>query len=115
MQQFFYFFIFFNRFFVVGYYATGFQIGIEITYPVSEEISSAIMLLSAHMSGFVISIVYGYAVKLFGDFYSNVGLTVLYLIPAICAALIPRDLKRQEAEKSMDKVNVKEEELKDLI
>ncbi|XP_065215553.1 uncharacterized MFS-type transporter C09D4.1-like isoform X2 [Planococcus citri] len=105
---------FFIGFFILSYYGTGFQMAIEVTFPVSEGISSAILFLSVQMHGCLITIVYGYAVKLFGDLPSNIGLTVLFSISAIFACLIPADLKRQSVEKSVHgKIHV--EETKDFI
>lgn len=103
-----------NRFFVLGYYATGFQMGIEVTYPVSEGISSAVMFLSVQLHGCLITVFYGYAVKRYGDLASNIGLTMLFVLSAIFAFLIPRNLKRQDVENSLPN-DVKGYEIKEFL
>lgn len=88
---------------------------IEVTFPVSEEVSSAILFLSVQFHSFIITVVYGYAIKKFGDLSSNVALIVLFSISILYAFLIPPDLKRQEVEKSSrDEIN-EEEVTTDLI
>ena len=87
---------------------------IEVTFPVSEGISSAILFLSVQLHGCLITILYGYAVKHFGDLPSNIGLTVLFSISAFFAMIIPANLKRQSVENSVHH-KIREEETKDFI
>lgn len=75
--------------------------GIEVTYPVSEGISSAIMFLSVQLQGCIITILYGYAIKWYGDLISNIVITVLFVLSSIFALLIPPNLKRQNVEKNV--------------
>ncbi|XP_065215555.1 uncharacterized MFS-type transporter C09D4.1-like [Planococcus citri] len=85
-------------FFVMGYYSVGMQIGIELTYPIHEEISTAISFLSTGVFAFVFTIVYGYTIKSYGDLASNIGISVLVVISCIITFCLPVDLKRQRAE-----------------
>lgn len=87
---------------------------IEVTFPVSEGISSAILFLSVQLHGCLITILYGYAVKKFGDLPSNIGLNVLFVISALFAILIPANLKRQNVEKSAHE-KIRGAETKDFI
>lgn len=84
--------------------------GIEVTYPVSEGISTAVMFFAGCLASFVLTVVYGYTVKTYGDFASNIGIMVLYVITIVITISIPADMKRQEAENSGN-----EKEMKDLI
>lgn len=82
----------------MGNYTTGIQLGIELTYPISEQISIAITLLSGQAFAFVLTILFGLAIKSYGDLYSNAGIVVLHIIAAITALFVPSHLERQKAE-----------------
>lgn len=94
----------------MGYNATGFQMGIEVTYPISEGISTAVAFFASCFFSFTFTIVYGYTIKEFGDLISNIGLIMVYIVTVVLTILIPTDLKRQEAENTGN-----EKEMKDLI
>lgn len=87
--------------------------GIEITYPVSEGISSAVMFLSVQTHGVIVTSAYGYLVKAYGDLISNCALTLLFLLSAIFAILMPKTLRRQAVEKTTS--NEKSQELKEFL
>ncbi|XP_065215560.1 uncharacterized MFS-type transporter C09D4.1-like isoform X2 [Planococcus citri] len=99
-------------FFVMGYYSSGMQLGIELTFPIHEEISTAITFLSGMTCAFVITVAYGYMIKGFGDLNSNIVMIVLNIIAIIATLCIPVDLKRQRAE---NEPNPKSSELKEFI
>lgn len=86
------------RLFTLGYYSTGFQMGIEVTYPVSEGTSTAAMFFAGNLTSFVLTVIYGYTIKLYGDLASNIGMMVIYGIAVAITISIPADMKRQKAE-----------------
>lgn len=51
---------------------------------------------------------YGYAVKMYGDVYPNVGIVVLNIITVIALLCVPSNLKRQQAENEPKKDELKE-------
>ncbi|XP_065215557.1 uncharacterized MFS-type transporter C09D4.1-like [Planococcus citri] len=99
-------------FFVMGYYSSGMQLGIELTFPIHEEISAAITFLSGMTCAFVITIAYGYMIKSIGDLKSNIVMISLNIIATVATFCIPVDLKRQRAE---NESNTKSNELKEFL
>lgn len=85
--------------------------GIEVTYPVSEGISTAVIFCASAFVSFMLAVAYGYTVKTYGDFPSNIGILVVSAVTIVVTILIPADLKRQEAENTC----ANEKEMKDLI
>lgn len=97
-----------SRFFILGYYGTGFQMGIEVTYPISESITAAVMFLSGQVSGFLVTVVYSYFRKTYGDLPTNIGVMCMYLVCILITLIIPANLKRQQAETSLGKRELRE-------
>ncbi|XP_065210558.1 uncharacterized MFS-type transporter C09D4.1-like [Planococcus citri] len=105
---------FFIGSFVLSYYATGFQMVIEVTFPVSEEISSAVLFLIVQIPGYTLTSLYGPAIRTFGDLPSNIALIATFSTSALCAILVPSNLKRQQVEKSAQE-KIQGREMTDLI
>ena len=74
------------------------QLGIELTYPIHEEISTTVTFLSGALFSLIVTIAYGYMIKIYGDLISNIGMVVLNVISVVATIIIPVDLKRQKAE-----------------
>lgn len=95
-------------FFLLGFYATGIQMCIEITYPISESISTATTFLFVFSLSFLTTTLYSYALQEYGDLTANMGMISVLLISALFACLMTPDLQRQKAEKSETVVELKE-------
>ena len=91
-------YLFKYRFFIQGYYSTGVQMAIEVTYPITEDVSSAVMMAFVHVIYLLLTSAYGYAVKQYGDMKSNIGLICIFSLSTIFAFFIPPNLKRQKTE-----------------
>ncbi|XP_065210559.1 uncharacterized MFS-type transporter C09D4.1-like [Planococcus citri] len=105
---------FFIGSFTLSYYGTGFQMAIEVTFPISEEISAATSFLITEFLSFVITSSYGYLIGKYSSLPSNVVLIVLFFLAALCAYLVPSDLRRQQVEESA-REKTREKEMADLI
>lgn len=92
------------------FFVSGFQIGLEVTYPAPESISTAVLSLASQLGAFAITLAYGQGIRIFGDTISNVVLTVTYFVGAFMTLWMPTELKRSEAEK-----DTKEKELKEFL
>ncbi|XP_065211571.1 uncharacterized MFS-type transporter C09D4.1-like isoform X2 [Planococcus citri] len=95
-------------FFIQGFYSTGVQMAIEVTYPITEDVSSAIMMAFVHMVTLILTSGYGYAVKQYGDMKSNIGLICIFSLSATFALFIPPNLKRQKFEHSVEVEEIQE-------
>lgn len=92
----------------MSYYSTGIQLGIELTYPAPEQISTAITFLSGQVFSLIVTVIYSYMMKIYGDFWSNIGMVGLNSIALIATLFVPGDLKRQQAENEPRKGELKE-------
>lgn len=81
---------------------------IEITYPISESISTATTFLFVFSLSFLTTTLYSYALQEYGDLTANMGMISVLLISALFACLMTPDLQRQKAEKSETVVELKE-------
>lgn len=81
---------------------------IEVTYPVTEDVSSAMMILFVHVKSLILTSIYGYSVKHYGDLKSNIGLICIFVLSVIFALLIPANLKRQKIEHSLKADEIQE-------
>ncbi|XP_065210607.1 uncharacterized MFS-type transporter C09D4.1-like isoform X2 [Planococcus citri] len=95
-------------FFVTGYYSSGMQLGIELTYPIHEEISTTITFLSGALFSLITTVAYGYMIKIYGDLISNIVMIVLNIIAVVATLCIKVDLKRQRAENEPKASELKE-------
>ena len=86
------------RLFLPSYYSTGVQICIEVTYPISEGISTAIMFLFVQILSVVLTSIYGYTCKTYNDLIANGGLVCIMIASVLLAFLIPSKLMRQDVE-----------------
>lgn len=74
---------------------------IEVTYPISEGMSTAIMFLFVQFSCLILTALYSYTVKQMGDLLSNIFLVGVLLLSMMFAFLIPPVLRRQDAESTV--------------
>lgn len=81
---------------------------IEVTYPITEDISSAILMAFVHIISLTLTSVYGYAVKQYGDLKANIGLICIFSLSTTFALFIPPNLKRQKIEHSVQVEEIQE-------
>lgn len=84
--------------------------GIEVMYPMSEAVTSAVMFFWAQILGLIVTLVYSASLKTYGDVVANGILCSLFFLSCIISLFIPAHLQRQKAENS-----VKARELEEFI
>lgn len=84
--------------------------GIEVMYPMSEAVTSAVMFFWAQIVGLIVTLGYSWVLKSYRDAIANGILCSLFFLSFIISLLIPANLKRQKAENSF-----KARELKEFI
>lgn len=95
-----------SRAFSLGYFVCAFQTAMEVTYPLSENITVPIFFLAGYLGMFLITAVYSLTLKFYGDTASNVGLCVINIINIFLVIFKPVQLKRQEAERTKNEVEM---------
>lgn len=75
----------------------GFEFAAELTYPVNENTSSALLNAGVQVFGILLTMLYGEILDSFGDVAANVVMVVLLVIGSIITAFIKSDLRRQNA------------------
>nr|XP_033338352.1 feline leukemia virus subgroup C receptor-related protein 2 isoform X1 [Megalopta genalis] len=84
-------------FFMTGYLPVGFEFAAELTYPEPEGTSAGLLNAVCQVFGIVFTIVYGYFLNLWGDFWANIALCVTLAVGSFLTTIIPNDLRRQNA------------------
>lgn len=85
-----------GSFFVNSYWATGFELGVELTFPSDESTTSGILTAMSQGTGFLVCWAMGPFNKNFGAFWSMITLTTIFLIGAVLTQLVPNIKRRQE-------------------
>lgn len=87
-------------FFIMGYYSVGVQMCIEATYPISECISSSVLLFCVHVFGIIFTCVYRIVCERIGHLAGNLMLTAILFVGTVLTAATPVNLSRQRAEET---------------
>lgn len=87
-------------FFWMMYYTSGVQMGIEVSYPISEVICGGLLALSIQGHSLLITTVCVYSIRNIGPFVSLVGMSAIVLISSVLVMMIPSNMKRQQAERT---------------
>jgi len=95
---------------VQAYYATGIQMGIELTFPVPEGITVATMSMGIELCSMISTSMFGIAVREYGDFTSTMCMVSLTLLSTFALCLVPAKYKSEELEKT-----VKSSELQEVL
>lgn len=74
----------------------GFELGIELTFPI-EESTTAGILMASQILGVPCTILLGHLNLAYGCFWSLISQIILMVLGAIITAFVPNKLKRQEA------------------
>lgn len=90
------------RSFMTGYLPVGYELAIELTYPVPEGTSSGLLNGGTQLIGFVLTTVYSWVFSTAGDVAANMMVAGLLTVGLLLTAFIPADLKRQAAHKAID-------------
>ena len=82
----------------VPFFATGIETAAEMTYPVSEETSSSVMLVFGNIYAFIM--IYGFGMLAAAGYIATTGLVMvgLYFVSSVLAGLAKTDLKRSCAQ-----------------
>ena len=81
--------------------------GIELTFPIPEGITVAMMSVCVELCSMVAAPAFGFAVRKFGGFESTLCMTFLVFLSTIAVALVPPKFKREEIEKAAKSVEAK--------
>ena len=84
-----------------GYYATTIQMGVELTFPISEGIAVAAMSVCVELVSMISTALYGVGMRRYGDWKTNMCVTFLLLLSTIVVSLVPPKFKREELEKAV--------------
>ncbi|CAL7940713.1 unnamed protein product [Xylocopa violacea] len=90
----------FLGFFMVGYYALGYEMCAEYTYPEQEGITGGILNVSNNLYGMVLVLIMGRLMEEYGDVPVHVGLCITLLVGAISTALTKDVQRRQDAKRT---------------
>lgn len=78
----------------------GFELGIELTFPLEESTAAGILLSISQILGVLLTVFLGHFNQAFGCFWSLISQIVILVLGTIITAFVPNKLKRQEAFKS---------------
>ncbi|KAK0180912.1 hypothetical protein PV327_003243 [Microctonus hyperodae] len=84
-------------FFMTGYLPVGFEFAAELTYPEPEGTSAGLLNAMTQIFGIVMTILYRRILETWSDFASNISLSCILALGAVITAMIPNDLRRQNA------------------
>ncbi|XP_066999142.2 heme transporter FLVCR2 [Anabrus simplex] len=80
-----------------GYMPVSLEFTSEITYPEPEGTTAGILLAGSAITGVPFTMAYAWLIKIIGDVWANVAMTVILIIGTGLTALIKSDLRRQAA------------------
>ncbi|XP_050519850.1 feline leukemia virus subgroup C receptor-related protein 2-like [Daktulosphaira vitifoliae] len=86
--------------FMTGYLPVGYELAIEITYPIAEGTSSGLLNGGTQLIGFILTSVYSWVFATMGDKFANIMIICLLAIGSLLTVFIPPSLKRQAAHKA---------------
>ena len=84
-------------FFLAGYMPVGFELGSEITYPEPEGTTAGLILFVTQIVSVFHAMAYSELVRSLGDLWANVIISASLIIGTGLTAIIPPELKRQQA------------------
>ncbi|KAJ9582459.1 hypothetical protein L9F63_003152 [Diploptera punctata] len=92
--------VFFLGCFLAGYMPVGFELGSEITYPEPEGTTAGLVILTTQIVSVFHAMAYSELVRTLGDLWANIIMSGTLFVGTVLTALIPPDLRRQEAHKT---------------
>lgn len=84
-----------------GYLALGYDLCIEYTYPMPENVSAGILNITNNVYGVVLTIALGLLLKTYGDIPMHIGMSVCLLIGFILTVLTEDEQRRQDARRKV--------------
>lgn len=85
---------------MTGYLPVGFEFAAELTYPQSEGTSAGLLNAMCQVFGIIFTIIYGYCLNVWGDFWANIFLCIALALGSFLTIIIPNDLRRQNVLKN---------------
>jgi len=82
-----------------GYFALGYELCTEYTYPESESITAGILNISNNIYGMILVIILGILLKEYGDIPVHMILSSIVLLGFILTVLTEDEQRRQDAKK----------------
>lgn len=90
----------FLGFFISSYFAVGYEVCAEYTYPEPEGIATAFLNVANQVYGTAIVLVFGKVIEVYGDLWAHLGLGVI-LLSGLITTVCTKDLqKRQDARRN---------------
>lgn len=87
---------------MTGYLPVGYELAIELTYPIPEGTSSGLLNGGTQLIGFILTSVYSWVFSTMGDMAANMMIVGLLSFGLLLTIFIPTNLKRQAAHKAID-------------
>jgi len=87
---------------MTGYLPVGYELAIELTYPIPEGTSSGLLNGGTQLIGFILTSIYSWVFSTMGDLAANMMIVGLLSFGLLLTIFIPTDLKRQAAHKAID-------------
>lgn len=87
---------------MTGYLPVGYELAIELTYPIPEGTSSGLLNGGTQLIGFILTSIYSWVFSTMGDLAANMMIVGLLTFGFLMTIFIPTDLKRQTAHKAID-------------
>ena len=97
-----------SKIFLQAFYATGIQMGIELTFPVPEGITVATMSVMIEMFSMVATVAFGYSVRTYGGFESTMCIVFLIFVCTLMICLVPPKFRREALERATKSTELKE-------
>lgn len=82
---------------MTGYLPVGFEFAAELTYPEPEGTSAGLLNAMTQIFGIVMTILYRRMLETWSDFAANISLSCILALGTVITAMIPNDLRRQNA------------------
>lgn len=87
---------------MTGYLPVGYELAIELTYPIPEGTSSGLLNGGTQLIGFILTSIYSWVFSTMGDLAANMMIVGLLTFGFLLTIFIPTDLKRQAAHKAIE-------------
>jgi len=85
---------------MTGYLPVGFELAAELTYPEPEGTSAGILNAAVQIFGILFTTFYRWIFVEAGSLWANVAMCVTLVLGTLLTAMIPKDLRRQAAQKA---------------